>query len=123
MDADMITGIIIGFAVGLGAGAGAAWLWSRLAGAGDTAREAAYRREVADHFVTTAELVNRLTDSYKEVFDHLRQGAETLVDEETLRRRLAQEEDKDVILHLIGYRETDDERGGPRSTGGKAPEV
>lgn len=110
MDASTITILIIGFAVGVAAGAGAAWLWARFSGkqsGPDAKQQAAYREEVADHFVKTAELVNRLTDSYKEVFDHLRDGAGRLVDEETLRQRLAHEEDKDVTLHLIGYRESE----------------
>lgn len=116
MDASLVTGIFVGLVIGLVAGAGGAWAWSRFAGganSGDAKREAAFREEVADHFVTTAELVNRLTDSYKEVFDHLRQGAESLVDEETLRKRLAEEENKDVTLHLIGYRESEDDRPDP----------
>lgn len=107
MDASIVTGLIIGLIVGLAAGAGAAWLWMRYGAASDGAdarKQAKYREEVADHFVKTAELVNRLTDSYKEVFDHLRDGAGNLVDEDTLRERLSHEEDKDVTLHLIGYR-------------------
>lgn len=114
MDESTITGLIIGLLVGLPAGAAAAWLWSRVggtAGAESAKQQAAYQEEVADHFVKTAELVNSLTDSYKEVFDHLRQGAETLVDEETLRKRLSREEEKDVTLHLIGYRSADGREG------------
>lgn len=116
MDASIVTGLIIGLIVGLAAGAGAAWLWMRYGAASDGAdarKQAKYREEVADHFVKTAELVNRLTDSYKEVFDHLRDGAGNLVDEDTLRRRLANEEDKDVTLHLIGYRDTASGEEGP----------
>lgn len=114
MESSLVITLIIGLVVGLAAGLLLASLLPRFTG--DAARnreaakrEAAYRREVADHFVRTAQLVNRLTDSYKEVFDHLREGAGRLVDEETLRRRLAHEEDKNVTLHLIGYREP-----GPR---------
>lgn len=117
MDANTVIGLIIGLIVGLLAGAAGAWLWWRFGAAGDGAdarRQAEYREEVADHFVKTAELVNRLTDSYKEVFDHLRDGAGRLVDEETLRQRLAHEEDKDVTLHLIGYGTT---KTGNRPTG------
>lgn len=129
MDASTITILIIGLAVGLLAGAGGAWIWARFSGKGstpDARQQAAYREEVADHFVKTAELVNRLTDSYKEVFDHLRDGAGRLVDEDTLRERLAHEEDKDVTLHLIGYREsgpgdeTAPEPRGPESGTGDA---
>lgn len=119
METTFVTGLIIGLVAGLAAGIAASLLWQRLAGGNAPdrdarKREAAYRREVADHFVETAQLVNRLTDSYKEVFDHLRDGAGKLVDEETLRQRLANEEDKDVTLHLIGYRvaETRDRESG-----------
>lgn len=52
-----------------------------------------YRSEVSDHFVRTAELVNELTRSYKAVFEHLEGGAYQLVGEETLRKRLS---DNDV---------------------------
>lgn len=123
MDGSTLAMLGIGIAIGLVAGAAAVMAWMKLGpGAGDASarkREQAYREEVAEHFVKTAELVNRLTDSYKEVFDHLRKGAGTLVDEDTLRQRLAHEEDKDVTLHLIGYREpgkgrTAAERQSPR---------
>lgn len=116
MDASIITGLIIGLVAGLAAGAAAVWLWFRYGAGTDGAearQQAKYREEVADHFVKTAELVNRLTDSYKEVFDHLRDGAGNLVDEDTLRRRLANEEDKDVTLHLIGYRDKGSREDGP----------
>lgn len=124
MDVNTVIGLVTGLIVGLVAGAAGAWLWWRFGMAGDGAdsrRQAEYREEVADHFVKTAELVNRLTDSYKKVFDHLRDGAGKLVDEETLRQRLAHEEDKDVTLHLIGYREpaAGKKSPGARSTGSR----
>lgn len=113
MELNELMTFFIGLALGLAAGSVGVWAWFRYGtdAAGEAAarkREQAYRQEVADHFVKTAELVNRLTDSYKGVFDHLRKGAETLVEEETLRKRLAQEENKDVTLHLIGYRKPAD---------------
>ncbi len=124
MDASIITGLIIGLVAGLAAGAAAVWLWFRYGAAADradTRQQAKYQEEVADHFVKTAELVNRLTDSYKEVFDHLRDGAGKLVDEETLRERLSHEEDKDVTLHLIGYRasEPGSDNGRDKGRSGK----
>ncbi len=33
--------------------------------------QARYRQRVKEHFVTTAELINRMTDAYREVFRHL----------------------------------------------------
>lgn len=40
-----------------------------------------YQRHVSDHFATTAELINQLTDSYRHVHSHLAQGAEILCDD------------------------------------------
>lgn len=37
-----------------------------------------YRDEVSDHFSTTAELVQQMTDSYKDVYQHLASGAQDL---------------------------------------------
>ena len=38
------------------------------------------QQQIDAHFVTTADLVNKLTLTYKEVYDHLSQGAQTLCD-------------------------------------------
>ena len=38
----------------------------------------AYEEEVVEHFTQTAELLNTLTDSYRNVHNHLASGAETL---------------------------------------------
>jgi len=37
-----------------------------------------YQEDVTEHFSTTAQLVNALTTSYREVHQHLQQGAQTL---------------------------------------------
>lgn len=37
-----------------------------------------YQESVTQHFVTTAKLVNNVTQSYREVHEHLQRGAETL---------------------------------------------
>lgn len=63
-----------------------------------------FREQVTSHFVETAELINRLTDSYKDVFDHLSKGAETLVDDKSLRDRMPQVSDQEVRLKRIGTR-------------------
>ena len=36
------------------------------------------QEDVMEHFVTTANLLNDMTDSYKAVFDHLNEGANRL---------------------------------------------
>lgn len=96
--------------LGVALGAAAVWIWkgrgrdevtvSRLD------RELkAYKQEVSDHFVRTAELVNELTNSYKAVYEHLEGGAYRLVGEETLRERLADVEQEPVMLEYMGSRE------------------
>ncbi|WP_405234422.1 ZapG family protein [Lentisalinibacter salinarum] len=115
MEEFSLVSLLIGAAIGLALGAGGLFVWFRYGGGatGTTSarrREEAYREEVADHFVKTAELVNQLTDSYKEVFDHLREGAGHLVDEEILRQRLAHQDDEKVTLQRIGYAGSGDGR-------------
>src|SRR6056297_354790 len=115
--------LLIGALAGLVLGGAGVFAWLRYGGeAGGSARrrEEAYREEVADHFVKTAELVNQLTDSYKEVFDHLREGAGHLVEEEILRERLAHRDDEKVTLQRIGYAGSGDGRqGGERRQSGE----
>ena len=40
-----------------------------------------YRSEVSDHFVETAQLFNQLTNSYRDVHNHLAEGAQKLAGE------------------------------------------
>ena len=47
-----------------------------------------YQREVAKHFADTAELVQNLTQSYKDVHDHLAKGALNLTNPEITRQVL-----------------------------------
>ncbi|MGM0633324.1 MAG: ZapG family protein [Pseudomonadota bacterium] len=55
----------------------------------------AYRENVSDHFSTTAELVQQMTESYKDVYRHLASGAQTLCDHEVADKMLpAGERDK-----------------------------
>src|SRR6056297_2878341 len=119
--------LLIGALAGLVLGGAGVFAWLRYGGeAGCSARrrEEAYREEVADHFVKTAELVNQLTDSYKEVFDHLRDGAGHLVDEEILRQRLAHQDDEKVTLQRIGYAGSGDGRkAGEKRESGEAGEA
>lgn len=124
MEEFSLVSLLIGAAIGLVLGAGGLFVWFRYGGAaaGTSSarrREEVYREEVADHFVKTAELVNQLTDSYKEVFDHLREGAGQLVDEEILRERLAHQDDEKVTLRRIGYAGSDDGGDGREVDGEK----
>lgn len=63
-----------------------------------------FRDEVNQHFVETAELINRMTDSYKAVFDHLSQGAERLVEDRVVQERMPKVGDHEVRLKHIGHR-------------------
>lgn len=47
-----------------------------------------YQNEVVAHFSTTAELVNRLTENYQNVQEHLMHSAERLALDESTRQRL-----------------------------------
>ena len=62
-----------------------------------------YRKDVAKHFVGTAGLVNNLTQSYKAVYDHLEEGAHSLIGEEEFRKELGQASDP-VLISSLGQR-------------------
>lgn len=113
MDSSLFIGVLIGLLAGLVLGAGIIMLLQRKQGSGKTVRELqqeheAFREQVADHFVETANLVNRLTDSYKEVFDHLQDGAQSLVDAETLRDKLPHMDEEAVVLKRLGSADRSD---------------
>lgn len=40
----------------------------------------AYRQEVSEHYAQTARLIDKLTESYRDVHNHLAEGASTLLD-------------------------------------------
>ena len=44
--------------------------------------ERRYRDNVSDHFSMTADLVHHMTESYREVYEHLASGAQDLCSEE-----------------------------------------
>ena len=84
--------LIAGIAVAVGVMIGAVGFWSFFsqteAGAVKSKKELAtlnkkleeQQAQINEHFVTTADLVNKLTLTYKEVYDHLAIGAESLCD-------------------------------------------
>ena len=47
-----------------------------------------YREHVSEHFNTTAELVQQMTDSYRDVYQHLARGAQDLCSEDVASRLL-----------------------------------
>ena len=121
--------LLAGLAAGLLAGAGIVWwLYRGRVHAPNYAAlkrdHEAFREEVADHFAESARLINQLTDSYKAVFDHLSQGADDLVDPDTLRERLPATETGEVRIRRLGTgRRTGrkPEAGDDRDDGGEDP--
>ncbi len=89
---------LLGFAAGITVGALIYHFTRTDAGAGShvaeeleqlRAENEEYQRNVARHFQRTAELVNNLTESYRDVHQHLSQGAQSLCSEdEALRAQL-----------------------------------
>lgn len=74
----LVVGAIVGYLVGRsGSDAGQRQSLSRQL---DDAREelATYKQQVTDHFEKTADLVNQLTNTYKDVHQHLASGAQSL---------------------------------------------
>lgn len=49
---------------------------------------ARYKEEVSEHFSTTADLVQQMTDSYRDVYQHLASGAQDLCSGEVANRLL-----------------------------------
>lgn len=99
--------LIIGLVVGIGVGAVGALMVRKNTGSqrsiADLKKEnEQFREEVSGHFVETARLINRMTDSYKDVFDHLSRGAETLVDDKSLRERMPLVSGREVRLKHLG---------------------
>lgn len=104
---------------GLIVGGGVVWAINRRDGSDEASLQAlkreheSYRREVSEHFVETAELVNNLTNAYRSVYEHLERGAYGLVGEEELRRRLQDVDAEPVLLEYIGHRRLERPPGEP----------
>lgn len=112
--ASLLIGLIIGAIAGV---IGGLW-WQRSQPEIQTARKVAREHEqlknqVADHFVETAQRVNQLTDSYKDVMDHLRSGAINLVDRQTLEKRLPHSDSEAVTVMRI----SSGDKSAPASAG------
>ena len=104
---DVWVGVMIAGVIGFALGALVMWAMDRKQSGGTSVaslkkEHEEFREQVTDHFVETAERINRLTDSYKDLFDHLSHGAETLVDDASLRERMPQVSDQEVRLKRLG---------------------
>ncbi|NKI35491.1 DUF1043 family protein [Wenzhouxiangella sp. XN79A] len=120
-------GVAIAGVIGFGLGALVMWWTDRKRGGGTSVatlkkEHEQFREQVTEHFVETAQRINRLTDSYKDLFDHLSQGAETLIDDASLRERMPRVSDQEVRLKRIGTRGPAVEANGP-SSGKSTPTV
>ncbi|MDO4643250.1 MAG: DUF1043 family protein [Cardiobacteriaceae bacterium] len=120
MDKTTIIGAVIGFL----AGGGLVWIlggrqngeqWEEETAALRKECEALkksfadYRNNVSNHFAKTADAVDQLTDSYKNVFNHLSEGAQSLMDKEALQLQLEKRQGKSVTLsYLVQAQETTD---------------
>jgi len=90
--------LIIGLVVGLVIGAGLLFLILRVTASKSSAvkkleqEHAKYREGVDAHFVKTAGLFKNLTDQYRDVYQHMAQGADQLCSDEvkTLQSDLAE---------------------------------
>lgn len=61
----------------------------------------AYKESVSQHFGKTADLIDNLTQSYKDVFDHLGDSAKDLLTEEQVKKHLAARATKAVTLSYL----------------------
>ena len=60
-----------------------------------------YRNNVSNHFAKTADAVDQLTDSYKNVYNHLSAGARALMDKESLQKQIEKRQGKSVTLAYL----------------------
>lgn len=68
-----------------------------------TQEKRAYEEEVVEHFTQTADLLNTLTDSYRNVHNHLASGAETLCHEDgpvAMGRLQGRADDAEIPAHM-----------------------
>ena len=60
-----------------------------------------YQQDVVQHFETTADLVDDLTQSYKKVFDHLSVSAKQLLTDEQVKEQIEKRKDKKIVLGFL----------------------
>ena len=99
------TGLVVGVVLYhyLAANGGAALNNARIAEL--EAELKAYQNKVADHFSTSAHLINRMTESYRNIHDHLAESANELCTDELTRHRL-----NDALLSSQAIHHTEPEQ-------------
>ncbi len=60
-----------------------------------------YQQEVEQHFAKTADLIDNLTHSYQEVFQHLSDSAEQLMTEEQIKNQLINRKSREVTIKYL----------------------
>lgn len=60
-----------------------------------------YQNQVENHFAKTADLIDNLTDSYQQVFEHLSESAEDLLSEEQIKNQLAGRKSREVTIKYL----------------------
>jgi len=60
-----------------------------------------YQQEVEQHFAKTADLIDNLTSSYQEVFQHLSDSAEHLLTEEQIKQQLLNRKSREVTIKYL----------------------
>lgn len=60
-----------------------------------------YQQDVETHFAKTADLIDNLTDSYKDVFEHLSESAEKLLTEDQLKNQLINRKSREVTIKYL----------------------
>ncbi|MDD7805045.1 MAG: DUF1043 family protein [Endozoicomonas sp. (ex Botrylloides leachii)] len=48
-----------------------------------------YKEKVADHFTSTAQLANKMTEAYKDVHEHMANSADTLCQDEHIKNQMS----------------------------------
>ena len=74
-----------------------------------------YRNNVNNHFAKTADAVDQLTDSYKNVYNHLSAGARALMDKESLQKQIEKRQGKSVTLAYLAQNQEND-KAAPTDT-------
>ena len=72
-----------------------------------------YQGSVEQHFAKTADLIDHLTDSYKQVFEHLSDSAEDLLTDEQIQRQLMNRKSREVTLSYLTSNDEEDNDDKP----------
>ncbi len=62
-----------------------------------------YQQDVEAHFAKTADLIDNLTGSYQEVFEHLSASAEKLLTKEQIKNQLMNRKSREVTIKYLKH--------------------